>query len=95
MNKQGFKTLTLIKYFSNAEKMPEMFHAIKKKKKTKISENIFIFPEINFVPRLLFAAHLLLYPILTLLALLICTCRCSGEAEKQRDSCLQHFLLSP
>lgn len=96
MNKQGFKTQTLIKYFRNAEKIPEMFHTIKKKKKkTKISENIFVFPEINFVPRLLFSAHLLLYPILTLLALLICTSRCSGEAEKQTDSRLQHSLLSP
>lgn len=35
MNKQGFKTQTLIKYFRNAEKIPEMFHTIKKKKKDK------------------------------------------------------------
>lgn len=94
MNKQGFKTQTL-SISVMLRRFQKCFIPLKKKKKTKISENIFIFPEINFVPRLLFSAHLLLYPILTLLALLICTSRCSGEAEKQTDSRLQHSLLSP
>lgn len=43
MNKQGFKTQTLIKYFRNAEKIPEMFHTIKKKKKRQRSLKTYSF----------------------------------------------------
>lgn len=47
MNKQ-FKTLTLIKYLSNAEKLQSRNVSCHKNKRQRLLENIFIFPKIFY-----------------------------------------------